>query len=115
MKSLKLLFIINCSNISVDVYISTIVKFLERYFCDFDDEKQRLDDSETCLDLLDRMNLLRRYIIMDKAWIQFFVLEANRQLASKVIASASWARITFCSSAASKKVRQSIRTVTWFK
>ena len=54
--------------------------------------KQRVDDSERCLQLFQRnkkeflrkyvtMEFLRKYVTMDETWIYHFTLESNRQSA----------------------------------
>ena len=47
------------------------------------DQKQRIDDSERCLQLFQRnkKEFLREYVTMDETWINYFTLESNRQSA----------------------------------
>lgn len=46
-------------------------------------KQQRVDDSEQCLELFNRIKseLLRQYVTIDEIWLHHYTLESNRQSA----------------------------------
>lgn len=57
----------------------------------FDQKQQRVDDSQSCLDLLRRnkQDFFRRYVTQDETWIHHFTPESTRQAAQWVAAGES--------------------------